>query len=115
MNDTKSPVSGGLDIPGTSGAPDSAKPSAAAKKKLRAAAISYDSDADIAPKVRASGQGAIAEKIVQIAREAGIPIQEDPALAEILSRIDPGEDVPPDTYLAIAEILVFIYKLDQSR
>ena len=81
----------------------------------KAAAISYDMEKDRAPKVMASGQGLIAEKIIELAREAGIPLQEDPALAEILSKIDPGESIPPETYRAVAEILVFIYKLDNDK
>jgi flagellar biosynthesis protein len=109
MNDKKSGA------PGVTGVTGGAESSVRAKRKLSAAAVSYDSDTDTAPKVLASGKGVIAERIIEIAREAGIPIQEDPALAEVLSGIDPGEEVPPETYMAIAEILVFIYRLDKSR
>lgn len=84
-------------------------------QRLKAAAISYDKDKDPSPKVLASGRGKIAEKILEIARAAGIPVQEDPALAEILSNIDPGEEIPPETYKAVAEILVFLYKMDKER
>lgn len=84
-------------------------------KKKKAAAISYDAEKDAAPKVLASGRGLVAEKILETARAAGIPIQEDPALAEILSNIDPGMEVPPETYKAIAEILVFLYKMDKEK
>lgn len=84
-------------------------------QRLKAAAISYDKETDPAPKVLASGSGLIAEKILEVARAAGIPIQEDPALAEILANIDPGQEIPPETYKVVAEILVFLYKVDKEK
>ncbi len=84
------------------------------KKPPRAASLAYRPDRDRAPRVTASGRGAVAERIVQVAREAGIPIREDPALAEILSRLDPGEEIPAETYQAVAEILAFLYRLDRE-
>lgn len=80
----------------------------------RAAALAYEPEKDRAPRVTASGRGRVAEKILETARAAGIPVREDPALAEILARLDPGEEVPPDTYRAVAEILAFLYRLDQE-
>lgn len=85
------------------------------EKRKKAAAVSYDAERDAAPKVLASGRGNIAEKIIEAARAAGIPIQEDAALAEVLANIEPGENIPPETYRAVAEILVFLYKLDKER
>ncbi len=85
------------------------------RKALRAAALSYRADRDTAPRVTATGRGLVAERILEVAREAGIPVREDPALAEILSRLDPGEEIPPDTYRAVAEILAFLYRLDRER
>ena len=87
-----------------------------ADQRLKAAAISYDMEkSEGSPKVLASGKGKIAEKILEVARAAGIPIQVDAALAEILANIDPGQDIPPQTYRAVAEILVFLYKMDLER
>lgn len=83
--------------------------------RRKAAALSYDIEKDSAPKVVASGRGLLADKIIETALAAGIPVQEDPALAEILSNIDPGQFIPPETFRAVAEILVFIYKLDGER
>lgn len=85
------------------------------EKRMKAAAISYDIERDSAPRVLAAGQGKIAEKILEVARAAGIPVQEDAALVEVLANIDPGESIPPETYRAVAEILVFLYKLDKER
>lgn len=81
----------------------------------KAAAIAYRPEKDAAPRVTASGQGQIAERILEAARAAGIPVREDPALAEVLARLDPGEQIPPDTYRAVAEILAFLYRLDRAQ
>lgn len=81
----------------------------------RAAALRYRTDRDSAPRVTAAGQGRVAEKILEVAAAAGVPVQHDPALAEVLSRLDPGEEIPPETYRAVAEILAFLYRLDQAR
>lgn len=83
--------------------------------RRKAAALTYDMEKDAAPKVVASGRGVLAEKIIETALAAGIPIQEDPALAEILANIDPGQFIPQETFRAVAEILVFIYKLDGEK
>jgi len=81
----------------------------------KAAAIAYRPDRDRAPRVAAAGRGKVAEKILEAARAAGLPVREDPGLAEVLSRLDPGEEIPPDTYRAVAEILAFVYRLDRDR
>jgi flagellar biosynthesis protein len=85
------------------------------KKRKSAAAIAYDTTKDKAPRIAASGMGHIAERIIEIATAAGIPVREDPALAEVLARIEPGGEIPPETYRAVAEILVFFYRLDLER
>jgi len=85
------------------------------KPVRRAATIAYRPDRDSAPRVTAAGRGKVAEKILEVARAAGLPVREDAALAEVLSRLDPGEEIPPDTYRAVAEILAFLYRLDRER
>lgn len=85
------------------------------KSGRKTAALRYRPGRDAAPRVSASGRGRVAERILEVARAAGIPIREDAALAEVLSRLDPGEEVPPETYRAVAEILAFLYRLDRSR
>ncbi len=83
-------------------------PDTPAKKK--AVALRYDAIQGPAPKIVAKGTGKIAEKIIALAKEHGIPIQEDADLVEILAKLDLNADIPPDTYLVVAEILAFIYR-----
>lgn len=63
-----------------------------------------------APKVVASGQGWIGEKIIETAKERGVPIEEDPALAQALSTIEIDEEIPEALYRAVAEVLSFLLK-----
>ncbi|OIQ09589.1 EscU/YscU/HrcU family type III secretion system export apparatus switch protein [Neomoorella thermoacetica] len=81
----------------------------------KAVALRYNSEEDKAPRVVASGRGAIADKIITTAREAGVPIHRDTHLAEMLAGLDVGSEIPVELYQMVAEILVFIYSLDQSR
>jgi flagellar biosynthesis protein len=78
----------------------------------RAVAIHYDSRTDIAPTVLATGKGAVAEQILRVARENNVPLRSDPVLAEALSTLDLGDQIPPELYRAVAEILAFIYRLN---
>jgi flagellar biosynthesis protein len=64
-----------------------------------------------APVVVAKGRGTIGAKIVEIAKAHDIPIEENEVLAGALSRIDLGEEIPPDLYKAVAEVLVFVLRL----
>ncbi len=84
------------------------------KKNTIAAAIKYDDKRDAAPKLTAKGRGSIAEKIIKLAMEHNIPIREDPALVQILSRLDIDEQIPPEIYKAIAEILAFVYSVNEQ-
>jgi len=76
----------------------------------KAVALRYDREKDSAPKVVAKGKGHIGEKIIQIAKEHNIPIKEDPVLVETLSQIEINQEIPPELYQAVAEILVYIYR-----
>ena len=82
------------------------------KKQTIAAALAYDRSKDAAPRVSARGKGVIAERILDLAREHGVPIKEDPALAQVLSRLDIDEQIPVELYRAVAEILAFVYRLN---
>lgn len=83
------------------------------KETTIASAIKYDGKKDQAPRVTARGRGFMAEKIIELARKHKVPIKEDPALAQILSRLDIDEQIPPELYKAIAEILAFVYSLNE--
>ena len=78
-----------------------------------AVAIKYDIDKDAAPVVMAAGKGPLAEEIIRIAEENRIPLFEDRKLAQLLSKIEIDTEVPPELYVLIAEVLAFIFKLDQ--
>jgi flagellar biosynthesis protein len=80
-----------------------------------AAAIRYDSTGDGAPKVTARGRGIIAEKIIEIAQENGIPIKNDPELIQVLSKLKVGTEIPMELYRAVAEILAFVYSLNENE
>jgi len=84
------------------------------KKKTKIAAVlKYDGKKDQAPRVTARGRGAIAEKIIELAKKHSVPIKEDPALAQILHRLDIDEQIPPELYKAVAEILAFVYSVNE--
>jgi flagellar biosynthesis protein len=74
-------------------------------------AITLRYDGKGAPKVTAKGEGPIGAKIIELAHQHGIPLHEDPALASLLSAIPLGQEIPENLYVAIAEVLAFIYYL----
>ena len=63
-----------------------------------------------APRVVATGRGEIGQKIVEVAREHGVPIEENPGLAEALSEVEIGNEIPVELYRAVAEVLNFIIR-----
>ena len=85
------------------------------EKPKRATALRYDREKDGAPQVVATGSGLIAERIVEIAREQGLPVREDPALAEALARLQLEQEIPPELFVAVAEVLVWAYGLEKKR
>ena len=80
------------------------------EKPRRASALRYEGTG--APKVTASGQGYVADRIVEVARENGVPIMEDPALAEALASLELDTEIPEDLYVAVAEAIAWAYSLD---
>jgi len=74
---------------------------------LRAIALQYDGEN--APTVTATGEGAIAEEIIRIAKEHGVPLREDAILAAFLSELDLGDEIPPLLYRVIAEVIAYAY------
>jgi flagellar biosynthesis protein len=78
--------------------------------RRRASALKYEGSG--APRVVASGSGLIADRILAAAREAGIAVREDAALAEALAGLDLGREIPEDLYVAVAEALAWAYSLD---
>ncbi len=85
------------------------------KNKIKQAiALEYDPN-DAAPKVIATGKGIIAEKIIEKAKEADVPVHRDDKLADTLSRLEIGEMIPPELYEAVAEILLFVDNMDKIK
>ena len=78
-----------------------------------AVALRYDpTEGNPAPRVVATGQGYMAEEILRVARENGIPLRQDPALATALETLDVGAQIPPELFQAVAEVLAFVYKMN---
>lgn len=83
-------------------------------EKKTAVALEYE-PGDQAPKVIATGQGHLAEKILEVAKEADVPIHKDEKLARSLSVLDIGEYIPPELYSIVAEVLVFVDSMDRIQ
>ena len=66
-----------------------------------------------APQVIAAGRGAVAEKILEAASAAGVPVREDPGLADALASLALGDEVPEALWMAVAEVLAWAYRLDR--
>ena len=74
-----------------------------------ALAIAYDPLTPELPKVTAKGSGPLAGELVRLALEHGIPIRHDPDLVRILAPLDIGQSIPEEAFVAVAELLAFIY------
>ncbi|MEF3168683.1 MAG: EscU/YscU/HrcU family type III secretion system export apparatus switch protein [Deltaproteobacteria bacterium] len=83
-----------------------------AKKRQKAVALRYDRSRGGAPQVTATGKGHLAEKIIELARASGVPVREDAALAEVLSHLKLGDEIPPETYVLVAQILAWVYRMN---
>ncbi len=81
----------------------------------QAVALRYDGERDAAPTVVATGRGRMAEQIIAMAQEHGIPIQEDAQLVEALSKLDFGELIPAELFPVVAEVLVFVGRANRER
>lgn len=84
------------------------------KKTKTAVAVSYDAT-DTAPKIIATGKGYVADKILSVAKESKIPIHKDEKLANTLSKLELGDSIPPELYEVVAEILIFVDKMDAMK
>jgi flagellar biosynthesis protein len=81
------------------------------EEQNKAAALKYRAGKDSAPALVAKGRGAVADKIIALACAHGVPVREDRNLVEVLSTLDLYEEIPPELYKAVAEILAYIYKM----
>ena len=79
----------------------------------RAVALQYDGSQS-APVIVASGMGYLAEKMVEVATENGVPVYEDDSLATILSQLELGREIPEELYQAIVEIYIYFLNFDPA-
>jgi len=84
------------------------------KVRKTAVALSYEPNEE-APKIIAAGKGYLAEKIIEKAKESDIPLHKDSKLANTLSKLEIGAYIPPEIYDVVAEILVFVDKMDRIK
>lgn len=80
-----------------------------------AVALGYDSARDDAPRVLAAGRGDLAEALLRAAREHSVPIHTDHPLASALVKLEVGASIPPELYAAVAEVLAFLWRLEQEQ
>lgn len=81
--------------------------------RQHAVALSYTGE-NGAPRVVAKGSGRLADEIVARAREAGVFVHESPELVNLLMQLDLDDRIPPALYIAVAELLAWIYRLEQG-
>ncbi len=88
------------------------------KKKVdpnkTAVALAYD-PGDAAPRILATGKGAVAEKIIEEAKAHNVPFYKDNKLAETLSKLEIGDAIPPELYEVVAQILLFVDGMDKVK
>lgn len=77
-----------------------------------AVALKYDSDSDDAPRIVATGKGHLAEKIIEAANQENVPVHQDDAVAKTLSKLELGDDIPPELYEVVAQILIYVDGVD---
>lgn len=82
------------------------------KKEKKAVALRYKDEYDDVPVVVAKGKGLLAEKILTVAEEYQVAVKENRELADYLMALDLYDEIPPELYNIVAEILAFIYKMD---
>ena len=83
-------------------------------KKRRAAAIKYEPGDNNAPVLAAFGEGFTADRIVQKAEEARVPVLPDPDLTSVLANISVGDEIPPELYEVVAKLLLFVSEIDKN-
>lgn len=82
--------------------------------RQEAVALHYASEMG-APRVVAKGRGLLAEEIIERARAAGVFVHESPELVSLLMQVDLDDRIPPELYVAVAELLAWLYRLEQDQ
>lgn len=84
------------------------------QKSKIAVALEYELSEE-APKIVASGRGYVAEKIIERATEENVPLHKDEKLAGTLAKLEIGDAIPPELYEVVAEVLVFVDRVDKIK
>lgn len=84
------------------------------KRPQSAVALGYARGENAAPKVKAKGRGPVAEKIIAVARQHGVPVHSDPDLVEVLAALDLDMEIPEEIYAVVAELLAFVYRTNNK-
>jgi flagellar biosynthesis protein len=84
------------------------------EKQRQAVALAYGAG-DGAPKVVAKGRGLLAQTIIDRAKESGVYVHESPELVSLLMQVDLDQHIPPELYLAVAELLAWLYRLEHGK
>lgn len=85
------------------------------ERRATAVALQYDREQDKVPRVVASGRGALAERILALAFAHGVKVREDADLAEILAAVEIGQQIPVAAFVAVAEILFYLYRANERQ
>lgn len=89
-------------------------PAGAADSRQAAVALAYHSG-EAAPTVVAKGRGLLAQAIIERARESGVYVHESPELVSLLMQVDLDQHIPPELYLAVAELLAWLYRMERGE
>ncbi|KAB2954421.1 FhlB domain-containing protein [Heliorestis acidaminivorans] len=84
------------------------------QKDLLAVALRYNQAKEKSPRVVAVGRNYLAQRILEVAQKENIPIKKDASMSELLSKLDLGEEIPPELYQIVAELFAFIYRLEAN-
>lgn len=105
------PPGGLLDTRDNAASGESVPPSQAVSAPVsKAVALGYDAAADAAPRVLATGRGAVAEQILALAFANGVRVRKDEDLIEVLSKLEVDSVIPASAFAAVAEILSYVYR-----
>ena len=88
---------------------------AEALAEKKAVALKYDMEKNSAPKVVAKGRGHVAENILEAARKGKVPVYQNKSLVNMLMALELDKEIPPELYTTVAEILAYVYRIDQRR
>lgn len=84
-------------------------------KEKQAAALKYNKDENVSPKIVALGKQRMADQIIKTAKQSGVPIYENAALAESLNKMLIGQEIPPELYEIVAQVLIYVAELDEKK